>query len=346
MGVVWIILGDMDFLSTDLFFEGASWISMCPWCRANKIESEEDAWASMFDVHALPFNDFSDDAPWRGTIWRSRDEWLAAHGGIGIVHPFFSIGYLSILSVLADILHIMELGIDHYICGSVFWLMCYTDRYFRGIGTPTDRCKELWHRIVRQYQGRDTPVQLNTLTVSLFADESGPYAHVPCLSGRVKAAATRHLVPIILSIWLDVRDPHNEDDNEIAYMLACLDRFYTIVADEPYRMNDAQVEEARQCIRGILQTYANLASKAYYAVPRKLLWHTVPKHHYAEHIADQCSVGNPRYAWTYQDEDFMGLIKIIGESCTIGTQSWKIAKKLLKRWVFGVSYRTCRWVVG
>ena len=124
----------------------------------------------MFDVHALPFNDFSDDAPWRGTILRSRDEWLAAHGGIGVVHPLFSIGYLSILSVLADILHIMELGIDHYMFGSVFWRMCFTDRYFRGIDTPTDRCKELWHRIVRQYQGRDTPVQLNTLTVSLFAN--------------------------------------------------------------------------------------------------------------------------------------------------------------------------------
>ena len=66
-------------------------------------------------------------------------------------------------------------------------------------------------------------------------------------------------------------------------------------------------------------------------------WHEVPKFHYFIHIGLQASLGNPRFAWTYMDEDFMGFLKDIVENCTQGTSAVMVVPKLLSKWTFGGS---------
>ena len=50
----------------------------------------------------------------------------------------------------------------------------------------------------------------------------------------------------------------------------------------------------------------------------------VPKHHYFIHIALQAAYLNPRLGWNYADEDFMSVLKAMGESCSAGTAPTQI----------------------
>ena len=55
--VVWIIRPDMEWIQNSLELEGASCVHICPWCRANTVEDEQDEWAAMFDVPVAPWSD-------------------------------------------------------------------------------------------------------------------------------------------------------------------------------------------------------------------------------------------------------------------------------------------------
>ena len=67
-------------------------------------------------------------------------------------------------------MHIVDLGIAHHVVGNVLFLLCYTDRFFPLIATSQGRCDAVWNKIERQYQGRQTPVQLSNLELSWFTD--------------------------------------------------------------------------------------------------------------------------------------------------------------------------------
>ena len=51
-------------------------------------------------------------------------------------------------------------------------------------------------------------------------------------------------------------------------------------------------------------------------VKHKRMWKSVPKFHVFVHICDLAVVlGNPKYYWTYSDEDLQRVIKEVATSC-------------------------------
>ena len=81
------------------------------------------------------------------TIWRDPDEWRRAHGGYANLHPFFSLVGCSIVNVRPDAMHILDLGIAHYVLGSVFFTLCFFGDHFPGPLTAATRCDKLWGRM-------------------------------------------------------------------------------------------------------------------------------------------------------------------------------------------------------
>ena len=75
------------------------------------------------------------------------------------MHPLFSLMAVTIFNLMPDAMHVMDLGIAHYVLGSVFWEMTYEPRYFPDAATPSARCDALWGRIARQYHLRSSPSQ-------------------------------------------------------------------------------------------------------------------------------------------------------------------------------------------
>ena len=76
-------------------------------------------------------------------------------------------------------------------------------------------------------------MQLGHLTLSMFVNAKAPFAHFPCLSSVVKAAESRHLLPIIADIFQDLYDPGNAEDSAIASLLHSVELFYETIKAEP-----------------------------------------------------------------------------------------------------------------
>ena len=181
------------------------------------------------------------------------------------------------------------------------------------------------------------PTQLSNLDLKWFTDPVAPRRRFPCLSSRVKAAETRHLVPIIQIIWRGKRavgDPHDDLVSEVLDGLVgcyvCQD-----AAEWTLDMRDTMVEH----LDSMAESYQQLSSMALHAVPVKRLWNEVPKHHYTMHLRLQCTWGNPRTWWCYPAEDYLGIVSKLTASCTKGTATTEVVRKAVKKWMFGMMYR-------
>ncbi len=335
--VLWTLRGDMDWFQTSLHLEGASGTCICPWCRANCIESEDDVWAATFNIDPLPWNGIGPNAAWKATRWASRRAWLEPHGGRASVHTLFLLPGVSIFTVAADVLHIIDLGVTHYLLGNALFLMCFQARHFPAAATPALRLEEIWGRIVRQYRQRGTESQLSNILLSFFCKEDGPYSKPPVLKSRAKAAETKELCPIIADIFRQVHDRMDATDRAVLECLDALTEFYVILQCRSYNLPDHAQHSINRELQRLFVNYRILTLGA--AATNSLMWHEVPAFHYAWHIGDQCLYMNPRFSWTYMDESFMHVVKQVTEKCMRGTASHKIAASLVQKWAFGVALR-------
>ena len=124
-GSSWVIKGDMNWLANALNLSHSSAHIMCPWCMANDIEPAEQELIDRDGTESIPWNDISRDAVWRSTTWQSADHWYLAHGGRHSCHPLLSVPGASGLCVMADAMHIMDLGFTHHCLGNTLFHMCW-----------------------------------------------------------------------------------------------------------------------------------------------------------------------------------------------------------------------------
>ena len=203
-----------------------------------------------------------------------------------------------------------------------------------------------WHRIEAQYAGRQTTCRVGALSLNLFTNPDRPHQAYPLLSSNVEAAECRHLVPIIADLCDDVCDMGIEEDFHMAGAVKALARVYDAMDCDEDQLPPAHLLEFRASMRDLLLHYRWLHHNALHARPRQMLWNEVPKHHYSAHVADQAGLQNPRRAWCYPDEDFMGAIKTIAQSCLAGTRAHRAMRKVIQKWAFGIGLRLYRPRVG
>ena len=330
--VVWQFRGDMEYFTNYLFLEHFGSLFCCPWCQANVFDDDDDVRCALWDVVARPWNDFGRNPRWLESCWGSMDEWLACHGGIEKVHPIFMLLGVTIFTIMADSLHIMELGVVHRVIGNVLFHVAFTPELIVG-ASPTMRLEALWRRILTRYSELRTPSQLGNLTMAMFCNETSPAASQPVLSTRVKAAESRYLVAILADLFPTLARPGNLIDAHIEALLNSIKEYYVclectapILPIRTQQLLEAAVwSMVRHC--NALQIWAL----------REGLnrWSMTIKHHYAVHIALQSRYANPRMSWTYVDEDFMSLLKEIGD----GTPPHMVVNKTCEKYVLGMDLR-------
>ena len=133
------------------------------------------------------------------------------------------------MTVVPDALHIFDIGVLHHILGNGCFFICFLQDWFPGQNTPEQKCDALWKRIVRQYRGRGTQMQIGNLTPAMFADLRAPRAHFPCLTSTIKAAESRALLLIISDFFhaLHLHSSIHPEEAAIDSMLASADQMYT-----------------------------------------------------------------------------------------------------------------------
>ena len=121
----------------------------------------------------------------------------------------------------------------------------------------------------------------------------------------------------------------SEHDRRIIAVAQLLVRFYDILNGESMFLGDAARAELPRLGQTLASLYATLSSDAFKTGQK--LWKIQPKFHLFEHLTESQAIifGNPRYWWTYGDEDLVGLMIDIAE----GVHASTVAISTIVKWL-------------
>ena len=145
---------------------------------------------------------------------------------------------------------------------------------------------------------------------------------------KAKGAATRHLAPYVLSIAIRM-DDGSRFDRMVVALCQLYVRFYQILNLDDQFLSDDFKAELGVVGRKLCMLYAGLCSECFQMGIK--LFKMTPKLHLVLHLCEWVAPewGNPSYYWCYADEDLVGLMIELAESCHINT----LAVTALVKWL-------------
>ena len=295
----------------------------------------------------MAWNNFSPTAEWKTKGFDSLDA-FATHcemfgkplhqlfvpleqGGLGM-HP---------LSLYMDCLHVVDLGVAMHVCGNVLYLLCYDNMLPNTAAVNMDYLLERINNVCHDF---NVTSQFPHLGLHNFIkDPTRPHADFRKLNG--KDAQIRHLVPLLALIWKDHMRDRNRYDRHVEKLLDSLHSFYKLLdhtnAQNMYPFQPPQ-EIARKMLKHVdnfLFHYMLLADQSLKCVPAKCQWNFAIKHNYFWHLAKRARDLNPRLAWCYANEDFVGNMATIGMSCRHGQVAASRSESLVSKCILGITLR-------
>ena len=254
------------------------------------------------------------DSGWRRTR-RTHESYLREFKNKGIAVPVLlrSIVGFRLECILIDILHTVDLGVAAHIIANIF-VELINQRAFSD-GNQDKNVIELEKKMISWCKSNKDKSRLKGKLTMERLKTSGAWPKL-----KASAAATRHLVKFALKLCIDF-DSGSVHDRRRLGVCQLLDRFYTIIDAETDVLSDAAREVLPEIGRNLVMLYGSLAEEAVGA--RLKLWKFVPKFHLFVHLCEWQAVeeGNPRFYWTYQDEDLVGKMIEVAENCHTKTMS-------------------------
>ena len=282
---------------------------MCWLCQASSTIPEL-AWTQM-----------GPDAGWRRARW-THTTYLEHLRTAGLVIPALltAVVGLRLECILVDALHTVDQGVASHIIANVFWLFAVVRGVF-GASTQDKKVEKLNGHLQSWYKQTKCKSKLQgALTVARLRT-SGNW---PKLKG--KAAATRHLAAYALHL---VETYGTAADNLVLAVCQLLCEFYDILNSESMFLGAQARIRLPDVGKQLAVLYTRLATTA--AASRIRMWKVSPKLHIFVHLCEWQALdwGNPRYYWTYADEDLVGLLSEVGASCHVST----LASSAFMKWL-------------
>ena len=143
---------------------------------------------------------------------------------------------------------------------------------------------------------------------------------------KAKAAQTRHLAAYALELIQRFGKP---EDREVLAVTQLLCEFYKIIENESVYMSPQAKVDMPRIGRQLCHIYAGLAQQA--LLRGEKVWKLHPKLHLFVHLCEWQAVEtlSPKSFWTYSDEDLVGLLVEVAESCHPST----LAPSALFKWM-------------
>ena len=259
---------------------------------------------------------FGPDAGWRRTRWthESYMEFLRA-AGLMIPPLLLLVVGFRLECIMVDVLHCVDQGVASHLIGNVLWHVATRLKKFGG-ATQGAQVANLHEHMKKWYKATKCKSQLQgKLTVERLR-ASGKWPKL-----KAKAAATRHLAGYALSLALEFCCTTSQEDRAIVGVCQLLVQFYAILDSESQFLNPTAKMELPKLGQRLVGLYSFLAGAA--AGQGDRMWKLSPKLHLFQHLCEWQSVefGNPRYYWTYSDEDLAGSMAEVSETCHPATMS-------------------------
>ena len=211
--------------------------------------------------------------------------------------------------ITVDPLHCVDQGIASHIFGNTLLYYTVIKRVLGG-GTQQAAVKLLHAKLKTWYSLTRCPVRIQgDLTLErLRASAAAP----PKL--LAKAAQTRYISLFVLEFAMEHFDRESEVEQSIICVVQLLVRVYDLLNENSQFLSAAAKDELPQIGQQLAEQYSVLAS-TFHEMSLKL-WKVAPKLHMWEHLCEfQCLVlGNPRFFWTYPDENLVGQLVEVAES--------------------------------
>ena len=184
---------------------------------------------------------------------------------------------------------------------------------------------------------RGTSCRLSNLELGFFSTTTSPHQKYPCLTTRIKAAETRALLPIVSDLWTTKYGPTNAHHNRVHLMLTAIVDGYRCFDSDDYILPPRDQASLKVNFDNFFMHYRFSCCEAERHNLKR--WHEVPTFHLSQHIVGQSMFSNPRWGWTYPDEDFESLLKAVCERSMAGTTTVHAVDKAVKRWVHCLALR-------
>lgn len=239
------------------------------------------------------FTQITSDAEWRSQRLSPQEfHQLQLQKGVP-ASSLFSCPGVSAGLVRLDWLHICDSGVTADIFGNMLLVL---SKYTIGSNIKS-RVENLWNEMKTWYVSSKVTEQLDHLRLEHFQSSK----QSPKL--KAKAAAIRQLVGFFPPACDKLLPPSPENDR-IKKLAGFLVRLYQCLQD----FDPAQISVLG---KAVLILYKELRDLALEKDANSLLWKMKPKVHlFAELTGYMVYVsGNPKYSWTYKDEDHGGYVK-------------------------------------
>ena len=284
---------------------------MCFCCRASST------------IRNLSWTNFTPLAAWRDTLW-THEAYMTYLLAQGLTIPILLqlvIGF-RLESIMIDVLHTVDLGVAAHIIGNVLFIFGVLRAVFGGRNYE-QRVGALSNALDNWYKRTKCDSRLRG---KLSLERLRPSGDWPKLKG--KAAAIRKLARFALEV-AETYAENTAEDKLIIDVIGLLVAFYEIMDSESQFLSKAAKVNLPKIGQKLAETFGRLAKIAVDAGNR--LWKLSPKLHLFEHLLEHQAInsGNPRWYWTYADEDLVGLMIDIAEGCHANTMPFSVLFKWL-----------------
>ena len=312
-GFVYAIVGDLDFFNKDLGMPAMNAQCFCWLCPCDRSDTP-NAWNYFGNAP---------EATWLSNL-RTPDQERAEPQSD---HPIFSLPGVSVFHLMLDGLHTLDHGISQHILANTIFTIAREQMP----GSLVENVGILWQRMQVLYTRLG--IRKNKLTQFkasyLGIKVESPNAQYPCLSGAIKGAQTRALVPVVFQLAIEF----DSGDAVAAHRRLCLQalcRVYDVIHSGPMFLSATAAQHLGQEMRLCLAHYSWLSREAMES--GRLLWSLVNKHHFSLHLCMQAKWVNPRFVWTYMWEDFVGHVKDLAGACAAGTSLLRISASIAQKY--------------
>jgi hypothetical protein len=275
--------GDWPFLRALFRFPAWNQANICWRCRAGPHGSD------------TPFTDPAESARWRQNRYGIHEFNRMLREAGGALCPLLALPGFSLLCVVLDWLHIVDLGVGADVAGCFFWELITTPGVLAG-NTKAERLGDLWQRLRAFYARTQPSCRLDHLTETMVRKEGEKKPKL-----NVKGGECRHIIPFCAELSHSFAKV-NVHFGTIAALFHHLLNCALCISADVYDKDSASQHCRRFCI-----LYCTLQQEAL-AQDKIYMWQPKPKMHLFQEMVEYMSFewGSPRHFWCYRDESWCG----------------------------------------
>ena len=252
----------------------------------------------------MPLTDASADASWRRRLV-TQQSWLSERTSDNkYISAVFTWPGFTFYYIILDWMHMVDLGIAQECLGNILFEIF---RKMGGlIGQPAAVLANLLLLLQDAAHSLGVPCPFSKLTLGMLRKDGKPRL-------KAKAAKTRHLVPIVLTMLMEHFPA--ADDRELRRQ-KCLEYLNAAYLELANWTEDSASRLEFACRRHVL-LYLSLARDALASDGHAWVsWRWKPKHHMVLHLSGEQArrMGNPSLWWCYIDEGAIGIVSDLAES--------------------------------